>query len=707
MRYGRIDIPWHRFPLLRVVIALILGIITSSIISVPTSVYLSLSFLAITSCIVCHKVGVKITQQLFFKSVLLLVAVFFLGAARYSSETYSLPNNHYSHHLIDNGKQSIEALILERPKVRNRARTFVEVSSIIDGDGNYQPTQGKMVLYFLAEDSVATAYQPGDKVALQTSITPTLANTNPYAFDYKEYLHNRGVDYQGFVSSDRHTRVAERQLPIWAQLASDFRGHALQTIQDYMSGADEKAVVSAMLLGYRNNISSELYDSYTDTGVVHVLAVSGLHVGIVAGLLLYLLSFLTDKRLSTKVLKTVIVILILGAYVLVTGAAPAVVRAAIMFGLMLIASFLSNDLNVFNSLSLAAIAMLLVTTSMLFQASFQFSFLALTSIVFFQPYLVQLVSPKSKILDWMWQMITVAISAQILVFPLTIFYFHKFPLYFMLSSIIAIPAAVGIIYGGILLLAAAVIVPSAVTTLIGTLLSWWVWGFNKSIALINSLPGTVVDGIWFEPSTTILLYILIGLLMIFLAFDLKPQTVFAGLYVVLFMVVLSGFRSISRHHQAFMTIYDIYGGYAIDFVIDDKTYYVKDTSITDEKYHFAVFNNRIKHRANNPIALMSTTHDGEILADMTHGLIQVCDKQILLTGGSVPTSCTAVDVLIVTKSDELHPYTYLSTIDPTLIVIDSSLGWDQRKQWTMAAREYGSDLYAINRQGALTYNLRS
>jgi competence protein ComEC len=474
-----------------------------------------------------------------------------------------------------------------------------------------------------------------------------------------------------------------------------------------MQGDDEKAVVSAMLLGYRNNISSDLYDSYTDTGVVHVLAVSGLHVGIVAGLLLYLLSFLTDKRLSTKILKTVIVIAILSAYVLITGAAPAVLRAAIMFGLMLIASFLSNDLNVFNSLSLAAIAMLLVDTSMLFQASFQFSFLALTSIVFFQPYLVQLVSPKNKALDWMWQMVTVALSAQILVFPLTIFYFHKFPLYFMLSSIIAIPAAVGIIYGGILLIGAALILPAAASSVIGVLLSYWVWGFNKAIALINALPGTVVDGIWFERSTTILLYVLIGLLMILLAFNRKPQTIFAGLYVVLLMVVLSGFRSITRHHQAHMTIYDIYGGYAIDFIIDDKTYYLRDSTISPEKYHFAVFNNRIKHRANTPVELQSTLQGDQIFADVEKGYIEACDKRIVITGGSVPVVCTSVDMLIVTKSDKLHPYTYLSTIDPTLIVIDSSLDWQQRKAWNRAAELYGSTLYAINRQGALTYNLHS
>lgn len=701
-----ITIPWHRFPLLRMVIFFLSGIFFSYFMSFPAWVYLSGAFLSLLYCITCHKLGVGRARQLYVKSIFLLLTFFFLGAARYSAATYSLPSNHYSQYWSKNHKAILQVVIKERPKIRNRARTFVDVQAYSDSTGLLQPVVGGMVLYFEADDSLALSYEPGDQVALHAPVSPTLGNTNPYSFDYKTYLHNRGIDYQAFVDDERHFLLARKTLPLWSQLASSFRGKALTIIDTHVDGADEQAVVSAMLLGYRNNISSDLYQSFTDTGVVHVLAVSGLHVGILAGLLLWLLKVVPETSLLLKITKTSIVIIVLTAYALITGAAPAVVRAAFMFGLMLISSFFKDDLNIFNSLSIAALVMLLISPQMAFQASFQFSFLALTSIVFFQPYISGLWEPRHRLVDWAWQLSSVALAAQVLVFPLTIYYFHKFPTYFMISGIVAIPAAVGILYGGLAVLLSGLLLPSIVTDWAGILLSSWVKGFNMVIAAINTLPGTVMDGIWFEPITTILLYVLILLLMLFLAFDKQVRMIYAAGWVLLLLTSISGLRRIGTHHQSFITVYDIYNGYSFDYVMGRSVYSFRSPNITDEKHHFAVYNNRIKHRSATIKALDTVEYFRDQRIVKHKSLLLARNYATFITEGEVPkVDCLPIDLLLVTKATPHHPDYYLRSLAPDLLVMDSSIGWRDRRKWITAARDRGLMLHQVNRHGSITISI--
>lgn len=692
---------WHKYPMLRVIIALMAGIVVSSYTpSVSAYVYGGLFVISAFSILFPWRTFIHFDSAAHIKSASILLCFLFFGAFRYGIDTNTLPAQHFSHY-IPSGMTTLSGIILEQPKVRNRARTTIQVTSILDSLDVHRDSEGTLVAYFESEDTSAL-YKPGDQIAFYCRIDPTLANTNPYAFDYKDYLHNRGIDHQAFVREGNHHLLREKQLHPIYQKASNIRVAALGIIDTYIPINDRKAVVSAMLLGYRNNITPELYQSYTDTGVVHVLAVSGLHVGIIAAMLFWIMNWIPSKYTYTKVAKAVIVILLLAAYVLITGAAPAVVRAAIMMTFILLSAFLKDGLNIFNSLAVSAFLMLAYDPGMFYQASFQFSFLALTSIVFFQPILSKVWVPKTKPVQWAWGLSLVAISAQILVFPLTIFYFHKFPMYFMLSGIVAIPAATAIIYGGVALLLSAVVLPHQVTLVVAWLLSHIIWLFNYLIELIHSLPGTVAGGLWAEQSTMLLMYVFIGCCMFFLTRDYKYRYLKYASVTLLTMVTLTSFRTAKSHHQTFVTIYDMYNSYAIDFVDGMTVYAITDSTLSSEKHHFAVHNNRIKHGTRYEQDISTEAYvTGDQFA-RSKSLYHLGNLSIYVIDSLMPTAPLDVDILVVSHASKVPPEVYMKHITTRQVIVDNSLKYWLAKPWAGYCSSHNIRYRNVATEGAIT-----
>lgn len=671
---------WRLYPMLRIVIAFMLGIAVAYY--VPGS-----KFAALIGMLASILIGFGFrhlkrnwnTTALVESTAILLFCVF-AGMYRYDSQTNTLSDDHYSHYQ-SNSYVHFTAQVLEVPTIRNRARTTLAITAIEDSLGRSHPASGKLLAYFKAEDTTAL-YVPGDLILAQAKLQPTLANTNPYSFDYKDYLHNRGIDFQTYINQGKHTLVAKHQLNPAMQFASDIRQWAVAALDRYMPINNEKAVVAAMLLGHRNNITPELYDSYTDTGVVHVLAVSGLHVGILAGLLFFLLNRIPDRYRWLPWAKAALVALALAFYVLLTGAAPAVMRAAIMMCFVLLGMQVKGEGNIFNSLATAALVMLVFDPGMFFQASFQFSFLALTSIVYFQPKLAHIWEPKQAWLRWAWKLSLVAVAAQILVFPLTIYYFHKFPMYFMLSGIFAIPAASLIIYGGVGLLIFEGLGWTLVAKAVAAFLSVVVSFFNATICFIQSLPGTVADGLWMERSTMLMFYLLIACAMGYLSLEGQRKWMKRSLVMASMIVALTSTRFIASHHQTMVTIYDVYQGYAIDFFDGRKVYSLKSDHLTPEKYRFAVFNNRIKYGGHTDISLdqASNIDDGNMLS--SGPLYQLGNRSFFVPDATTALNDTvAVDYFLVSRAAKCPPRQMLPFVKAKEMIVDKSVGYDDAKEW--------------------------
>ena len=238
------------------------------------------------------------------------------------------------------------------------------------------------------------------------------------------------------VSSDTHTLLG---------IAENIRGFINKKLKTYHFKANELAIINALLLGQRQDISKETYTNYTNSGAIHILAVSGLHVGILLILLNFILKPLERFKHGKRV-KTFLLVSLLWSFALIAGLSASVTRAVTMFSIVTIALNLKRPTNIYNTLAVSIFIILLFKPLFLFDVGFQLSYLAVFAIVLIDPYLYNLWKPKFWLTDKVWHTLTITISAQFGIIPLSLYYFHQFPSLFLISNLVIVPF-LGILLG--------------------------------------------------------------------------------------------------------------------------------------------------------------------------------------------------------------------------------------------------------------------
>ncbi len=492
--------------------------------------------------------------------------------------------------------------ILDLPTQGKSVKCSVSINACGPHVDSLRSATGTLLTY-LESDSLSLLLKPGDQLAFDVGIRTLRNNANPRVFDYKQYLINRNIHYQGFVKQGGWIQTGSDGLPWYWQRAAQLRTHSMSVINRHIQSLDSKAVLSAMLLGIRSLISDELYDAYTDTGAVHVLAVSGLHVGIFSMILHWLFGFIRSDRRRVKYAKLLVTLLVIWIFVLVTGAAPAVTRAALMCSFLFIGHAMDKQANTYNILCLSALVMLLYNPYMLFQASFQFSFLALLSILFFMPILIGYYSSGYWLVQKVVSLFYVSFAAQVLVMPLTIFFFHKLALYFWLSGIFVVFAAFLILVLGLAMLfvdflsMAVPIFDTVNTGLIGPLLEWIITINNRGVSWVQWLPSSAIDGLWLSKGEVGVLYA--GIVTCMVALTRRKAWLF--LIGLLWFVGFTANRLVinkSRSEAQIAYIYDVYGKSRIDIFDGYRVYTRPPTDQSQQSSDaFITTNNRAYHAA--------------------------------------------------------------------------------------------------------------
>jgi len=352
---------------------------------------------------------------------------------------------------------------------------FVEILSI-----NNTKVSGKIILNL---DKTHPQEKPdiGNVYFTNAVFSEVTKPKNPFQFDYNKYLRQRNIYHQIFLKSDTMIQIKSKTSSLTGYAAS-FRDKVNASLKKEGFKDDALSIINALLLGQRQDISEETYNNYINAGVIHILAVSGLHVGILFLILTQLLKPLHRITYGKHIIKPLIIIFILWSFAFVVGLSPSVTRAVTMFSIITCAQFLKRPTNIINTLIISAFFMLLVKPIYLFDVGFQMSYLAVLAIVTIQPLLYKLWKPKSKVIDYFWQIFTVTIAAQLGVFPISLFYFHQFPSLFFISNIVIIPF-LGIILGlGILVIALALL--NSVPDFIVEIFSFIIDSLNGFIAWI-------------------------------------------------------------------------------------------------------------------------------------------------------------------------------------------------------------------------------
>ncbi|MBL4586513.1 MAG: ComEC family competence protein, partial [Flavobacteriales bacterium] len=540
---------WNAFPMLRLVLPFIGGVIFAAFIlevfAFGRSHFL-IAFLSVSVLLVfLFLIGGKTRKPHFF-GLLLFPCLFLLGGLLTVSVSDHLYPSHIKAQLAAQGASTYMVKIVDQPQ--EKAKSVKIVAELVDSELR---ENGKVLFYF-SKDSLSQQLEYGNILVLNSKLNRVQGMGNPNEFNYARYLRFHNILFRGYVKNDGWQLLSEGE-PSLKRWFLRIRFMLVEKLKAARLGKNELSVASALILGYRADHDKELMSAYAGAGATHVLAVSGLHVGIVYVILNGLLKFM-DRSKRGRILKTILLIILLFGYAGLTGLSASVFRAATMFSFVAVGKAFNRDTNIFNTLAASAFCLILYEPMIVMQVGFQLSYLAVMGIVLIQPLLFNLYTCKNQFMDWAWSITCVSVAAQLATFPLGLLYFHQFPNLFLLSNLLVIPAAAVILYLGFSLFLFSFWEPTLL--FFGFLLDFIIGLLNKVVSWIENIPYSVLSGIDISIFESLLIYgTIAGMLYVII------QKEFVGLRIAIVLTLaLVSFQIVEvyqQKNQEFITIYNV------------------------------------------------------------------------------------------------------------------------------------------------------
>ncbi len=503
----------------------------------------------------------KKTKKLLAKRLILgsLVVAIFMSLGLLRADVYRAINDsqHFSHSADKN--TVLIARLTEAPQSKaNSYKAILEVQEWV-GEHKRKKANGQLLAYFSKECPLDLEY--GDVIAFANKSKTIDPPKNPNQFDYKQYMQTQNIEHQIYLKEGSWEILQEQPLWLYQQLYG-LREHLLERLTNKINSVEETAVASALVLGYKQLLNDDIRAIYSNTGAMHVLAVSGLHVGILFALLNKLLYFM-DRSKRLRILQLILVLIAIWFFAFLTGLSPSVCRAALMFSLFQFGKLGGKDANGFNILAASAFILLLWNPFLIVQVGFQLSYLAVASILLVCRPISSLLQFDNKILSNLWDWTALSLSAQIGTLPISLFYFHQFPVLFLVSNMVVMTGALLILPIGLTLLSIGQIEPLG--TILGWLLQKAIYSMNFLLSQIEQLPLSVIENIHFGFWAMVLTYLFIGGILLYLFLrEVKFLKIALGICVVL-MAELT-FSSFNFVHQKQLIVYQVKKGTAIDFI---------------------------------------------------------------------------------------------------------------------------------------------
>lgn len=598
------------------------------------------------------------------------------------------------HHLVTiQPCSAYEAVVDSDPEHRPYGwRMEVRVTAVLH-DSVRRNVCGRVML-LLNTDSATAPLDYGDRIWVRGSLQAIAPPANPGEFDYRAYQAYRQIHHQHRVKlADVH--VAAHGEPSWMQYAIACKHWVLGVLAHYIQDETALGVAQALVVGVREGLDPEIVQAYAATGALHVLAVSGLHVGIVYGLLLMLLRPL--RRVPHYPwLVAVVSVLVLWGYAFVTGLSPSVLRAVTMFSFVAVAKPMRRSTSVYNTLAASALCLLVYDPYMIMSVGFQLSYLAVLGIVYVHPWLYQRWNPEAGWVDKVWELSSMSIAAQVATLPISLYYFHQFPVYFLLANMFVIPASSLILIGALALLVLHLV--PVVASLWGVVIQYAITWNNAGIRLVESLPGSVVEGISLTPIQTVLLSAVIVVAIVFIQFRRYGSWVTLSVFVILFCGVC-WMRLLTRHDQ--ISVYSVNHHTAIDLFHGDQVCWIADSALVN--------NRALIQRKIYPGRILQGVHDVQLpTADTTvAGIRYVCWRGVRIACIQARTyqlpRTLRVDYLVL-SNNAVRQYKAIADVNFTKVIVDSSNSFYFAEQLLKQAPD-STKIHSVLHQGAFIKTL--
>lgn len=614
-------------------------------------------------------------------------------------------------HILHQTSEVVLARISDSPEKRELTTRFtLDIIAVRDTLGKSAEASGT-VMTFAANSEKTDSLRYGQIIVILKPPSLVEGPANPGQYDYQAHLQKKGIYHQVFLKDTDWVFTGEsKPNPVFV-LSYRIRDYLLQTLKDNGLDQDEFAVASAILLGYDDKLPQYLRKGYAAAGAMHILCVSGLHVGIVFLIVNFLLG-LTGKHRSMRIAKTVVLLASIWVYALITGLSPSVLRATVMLSFVLFARLLNRKGNVINSMSASALILLVAEPMTLYHIGFQLSYLAVLGIVLFHKPIFDLIYVKNKVLRYIWEITVVSIAAQLTTTPLSVYYFDQFPVYFWLSNLFLVPLSFLVIVAGMGVLMLSFV--PFVSGLIGSLVSLMLYVLNYIVLQVESLPGSTWQMLHLTKLETLWMYVILLILIVILQLKLKKAMLPMMLSVVVLLISFS-YRTYHNAKQKSVVVYSVGKGTAVSFISGKEHVLLADSTVlASQKTHemnikgywteaglskipdlldvdSSFFNNGFLRREDGLIGFHGGlyyvwTRDSDVGQSPDGSRIPI---KILFVRGNCPENL-----------DEVN-----GRFEVELIVIDQSVPPWQRKRWIEKTASAGIGLHDLSQHGALLVNL--
>lgn len=545
----------------------------------------------------------------------------------------------------------------------------------------------KIIAYFSKIEFDLTL-KTGDQLIILAKPQEIKNMGNPFEFDYQSMMKKKDIWFSVYLNTGAYLKTG-RQINRVTYWAEQMRDKLIAVLAAKKIGKEERSVVAALTLGYRAELDPETTDYFASTGAMHVLAVSGLHVGLIYFILGFLLSALKRTKIGTS-LYPVGLLTFLWIYAFITGFSPSVQRATVMFSFVIMGTVIGRPVNIYNSLSASALVLILLNPNVLFEVGFQLSYLAVFGIVLIQSKLAALIIVKNKYLKWGWDLFTVSLAAQLATFPLGLLYFNQFPNLFWLSNFFVIPGATLIIWVtfGFFVLSP---IPF-ISDLLAQLAHYITYAMVGALKLMSRLPNAVAEGIVITPLQTWIIY---GILLTAIVFFFSKKKLWLfytlSLVVLLQMAVIS--NKIGLINQKAIYVYNSRN--TIVHFINGRTNYLLTTNTDTISERDLEIAERVKNhlRLNEPIILTTKAANNFITND-----IAINDRKIqflnCLINYSNGTGFQIQRSKILTLEVQNHGQSKKETLNKTIATGNSYFSEKQASEFDFSTKAHGA--YFLN-----------
>ncbi len=588
---------------------------------------------------------------------------------------------------------NLVAYINEPPVEKAKSyKALVRVESI-SADGQGANVTGEFIIYF-AKDSSSENLKYGDRILLNKPLQLIKNSGNPGGFDYAQYLAFQQIYHQVYLKNNEWIRLKGDRATTLKSALFNSREYVLNTIENYIIGANQSGLAKALLVGYRVDLEKDLVQAYSNAGVVHLIAISGLHMALIYGLLFWVAMKIPFLKKAT-ILRTISILLCLWFFAFLTGAPPSVMRAAVMFSFIAAGTLFKKNSSVFNSLAVSALVLLCFDPYLLWNVGFQLSYLAVLGIVILQKPVYNWFYFKNKILNYTWGIASVSISAQIFTIPLCFFYFHQLPLFFIIANIIAIPLATLALWGLIALVGVSSF--PFVAVILGKIVSGFLWLMNYSVLIINKMPFALWENVYLSFWSTVLLY---GVFTSFLYWLIRKNmaALKIGLVFTLIFTILIAWQKWDTYHQKAIIVYNIPSQNAVDFIYGNRYRFISDQDLESNKL---LFNFHLK-----PLRILLQANKNDYTNEVffsSNNFYKFFDKRMIIIDTLVhyfPARKIKVDYILLTNNPKMKIADLLPYYDCKQFIFTASNPMWKIRQWKKECEELLLRSHSVSEQGA-------